>query len=84
MRHFKDIVVKTTELASIECDCCGTIIDAENVFEIQEFLTVNFCGGYGSVFGDMTHIRGDFCQYCVKQLLGKYLKEIDTEKGELL
>lgn len=84
MRSFKEEMVKQKTLSSIECDCCGRIIDAEDVMELQEVVTINFIGGYNSIFGDMSHIHGDFCQYCIKKLLGDYLKEIDTQEGELL
>jgi len=57
------------------CDRCNKkIICDEDIFEEQEMLHLNFVGGYESVFGDGTHVSGDFCQNCVKELLGPFLK----------
>ena len=62
----------------IPCDCCGNTYSCSvsdvDVFEVQEFLNINFIGGYSSIFGDGARVSGNFCQECVKELLGKYLK----------
>lgn len=64
------------ELEYIECDCCHKKFypGPENLFEIQEFVHIRETGGYGSIFGDGAEIKGDFCQHCVKKLLGQYLR----------
>jgi len=42
--------------------------------EIQEYLHIDYEAGFGSVaFPDLSRVRGDFCQYCVKELLGDFL-----------
>ena len=70
----KEILVKD----EIPCDCCGNTYSCSvsdvDVFEVQEFLNINFIGGYSSIFGDGARVSGNFCQECVKELLGKYLK----------
>lgn len=70
----KEILVKD----EITCDCCGNTYSCSvsdvDVFKVQEFLNINFIGGYSSIFGDGARVSGNFCQECVNELLGKYLK----------
>lgn len=61
-------------LDAIQCDACGKRYEAEDVFEIQEFLHIDFQAGYGSVFGDENHIQADICQHCLKLRLGDVLR----------
>lgn len=73
MKKFKDrmIQVPTTLL----CDCCGreATIDGSD-FEAQAFVSLNFVGGYNSIFGDGTQVCLDICQYCLNEKLGAWLK----------
>lgn len=65
---------KTVEtIASYTCDRCKKVIEIDDVFEVQEMLHVRLRGGFSSVFGDLTTITGDFCQDCVKEVLGPFL-----------
>jgi antitoxin CcdA len=60
---------------NVECDVCHKSFDTEtDIFETQEFLYINFRGGYGSVFGDGNKVQCEICQHCLKELLGKYLR----------
>ena len=73
MKHFIEEQQTVKVLDSITCDICGTTYDVENFIESQEFLFVDFVGGYGSIFGDMTHVKCDICQHCLKKMIdGKY------------
>ena len=45
-----------------------------DVMEVQEFLCFYTTGGFLSVFGDEALIELDLCQYCVAELLGKYIR----------
>lgn len=87
MATLTQIVTQSTHVpTALVCDRCGRVapLDSatatqesaslEDYFEAEEFLRVDFVGGYGSVFGDEARVRGDFCQYCVKELLGEWLK----------
>ena len=76
MRTYKKVRKTQRVLDSVTCDCCKKVIDSEDVLELQEMLHINFTGGFGSIFGDMSSIEGDFCQTCVKLLLGKYLRDV--------
>lgn len=60
----KPTIVKS--LSAIKCDSCKKVFDKDDVLEIQEFLSVDFIGGYGSVFGDGAEVKFDLCQHCLK------------------
>ena len=74
----QEIVVKH-KVVSIICDCCKREYDD---MELQEFLSCSTIGGYNSVFGDGVSMSFDLCQYCVKELLGKYIQFHDDEEEE--
>jgi hypothetical protein len=42
--------------------------------EWHERLSISFCGGYSSIFGDGSTVSLDFCQQCVSEVLGQWLK----------
>lgn len=73
MKKFEDrpIQFPTTLL----CDCCGreATIGASD-FEAQAFVSLDFVGGYNSIFGDGTQVSLDICQYCLNEKLGTCLK----------
>ena len=58
--------------AAVTCSACGKTYTDE--LELQEFYEVAFFGGYASIFGDGAHVYGDFCQACIKRLLGEFLE----------
>lgn len=65
MKYYIEILKK--ELDSIQCDFCHKIYNKkDDLFQIQEFHSINFIGGYGSVFGDGNHVECDICQHCLK------------------
>lgn len=64
---------------SIVCDICNKEYevngeDLHAMFEAQEFIHIDFRGGYGSIFGDGTKVSLDICQHCLKEKLGQYLR----------
>ncbi|MFZ4538216.1 hypothetical protein [Propionivibrio sp.] len=68
----------TVERLIIVCDRCGREIDPEtDDYEWQERFIIRFTGGFGSEFGDGDQMEGDFCQHCIKQVIGKYLRKVD-------
>jgi len=71
MRRYRNEIIKVVD--SVRCDCCGR--EDNNELEMQEYLAIDFVGGYMSVFGDGTEFTGDFCQHCVKAMMGSYLHE---------
>jgi hypothetical protein len=54
------------------CDKCGNEIIGE--VELQETFSINFIGGYSSVFGDGNEISCDLCQDCLQELIGSFCK----------
>lgn len=57
------------------CNRCGREMDPEsNDDEYSESVSISFRAGYGSVFGDGNYLHGDFCQHCIQEALGKYLR----------
>lgn len=72
MKKFVTITKQEEKLNSIICDVCEKEFDAEDFLQTQEFLHIDFFGGYGSVFGDGNHIKCDICQECLKKMIGEY------------
>ena len=56
------------DIASIKCDICGKVYDADD-HEIQEFHHIDFFGGYGSIFGNGTQVNCDMCQHCLHKMI---------------
>jgi len=78
MKKFKKIEKVSEELEALVCDRCGRETPSLEIEEMQEYLQIDFRAGFGSVvFPDESQVTGDFCQYCVKDLLGNYLKVVD-------
>lgn len=60
-------------VVGITCDRCKKVYDDQ--MEMQEFLSWKTTGGYGNrVFGDLTGIEIDLCQYCTKETLGEWIR----------
>lgn len=95
MINYKKVITEKLEIESITCDICKK--KYEDDMELQEFLNINFVGGYLSIFGDEESFECNICQYCLKEKLGdsirkiKYTElsdkpyiEIETKKIDLL
>jgi len=62
----------------IVCDRCGketTRIETE----FHEMTSIGFKAGYGSIFGDGSHVEVDLCQHCLRETLGTWLRVRDEE-----
>ena len=71
----KDIIqVPRAKIISITCDKCGVEASPEDVMEFQEFYCIRFTGGYASIFGDESKVEADFCQKCLKEIIGPYYR----------
>jgi hypothetical protein len=73
----KKLALQTVEqvvVTEIVCDRCERAFDADDVFELQEFVHVRIDGGFASIFGDGTQLTCDLCQRCVRAVLGAFLK----------
>jgi len=76
MKNYISEIQTVLKVDSITCDVCKETFD--NSFDLQEFHTVNFVGGYSSVFGDEYHIKCDICQDCLLKMIEKYYR-VGTE-----
>lgn len=74
MKRTQIINVQQKEIVSLVCDCCHVEVGVHDVMEFQEFLSINVGCGFGSILGDGNDYEADLCQYCVKKLLGQYLR----------
>jgi len=74
-----DRTIEQDVCLSITCDVCGKAFLSNDIFETQEFVYIRQSCGYGSVFGDTNEIELDMCQYCFKELLGKYARIKEAE-----
>ena len=73
MQKFKETV--THVLDALICDCCGREAKVGGLdFEAAEFVSIDFVGGYQSIFGDGTHVSLDICQHCLKDKFGTCIK----------
>lgn len=71
---YEDRKVMVTRTFCI-CDRCGLEMDPERPDgEWEERVSITFRGGYFSEFGDGNLVEGDFCQRCIKELLGPWLR----------
>ena len=81
MKHREKRVYEKEVLTAITCDVCGTYYDNRVRYEpeIGEFTSIDYVGGYNSIFGDMNRVQCDICQRCLKELIGQYCRiEEDT------
>ena len=60
-------------LESITCDVCKKVIRNKDFVEFDEIVSIEFIGGYGSVFGDGEQVSIDMCQDCFKKILGEFV-----------
>ena len=81
MKKYKKIQRIEEQVNSITCDKCGKTSNySKDVYQFQEHKTISVMGGYGSVFGDGDQLEVDFCQECLKEVIGKYLRPIQEPR----
>jgi hypothetical protein len=81
MRETKKVNRIDIDTVAIVCDKCKKRIPSDDVLNFQEIHTIEFYGGFSSVFGDGSHICLDFCDQCLLDLVSPYLKD-DKEDEE--
>lgn len=65
----------TVETPICICDRCACHMEKDSPDgEWYERLILSFRAGYGSIFGDGNFVEGDFCQACIQELLGQWLR----------
>ena len=76
MIEYMTELVEKKSMKSFVCDKCGKkyTAESEDVFELQETYSINFTGGYSSVFGDGNTVTCDLCQHCLYELIWLFCK----------
>lgn len=70
-----------SHLKRVCCDRCGRASDIDGLdHEFHEFVSISHTAGYGSIFGDGTSVEVDLCQYCMREVLGEWLRIKDQEE----
>jgi hypothetical protein len=65
------------------CDRCSKRMSEEDPESgFQNRTQIRFRGGYGSLFGDGNKIEGDLCDQCLFDLLGPYLRVVESNPVE--
>ena len=60
-------------LESITCDKCGKVV--EDVFEVQEAVSLVIHCGYGSkTWGDLSKVECDLCEQCIYEMIAPYAR----------
>jgi hypothetical protein len=74
---------QTRTLGHAVCDRCGHVMDEADIGSGYNNVTLlRFRAGYGSEFGDGQYIEGDFCDACLFELFGRYVRVIDGEVAD--
>ncbi len=71
MKITKSIWKLENEIVGLKCDRCKR--EYLDKLETQEFVKIDFIGGYGSIFGDGHSVEADICQHCLKEIMGSFL-----------
>lgn len=78
MRKTIDQQITVKKDSVLVCDKCKKEYNYDtesemDLFEIQEFLHIDFIGGFFSVFGDGLRIKADICQYCLYEMIKDFV-----------
>lgn len=71
MREYQSQPVQV--VAACTCDRCQRRLTPDEI-EWQERLSIEYVGGFDSVFGDGNAVSLDLCQHCVREVLGAWLR----------
>ncbi|QOT76563.1 hypothetical protein [Cupriavidus basilensis] len=69
MREYQPKTVQ--KLSACTCDRCQRRLTPDEG-EWQERLSINYVGGFDSVFDDGNTVSIDLCQQCVREVLGAW------------
>ena len=67
MIKYKTVQRSIKVIDKVFCDKCKKEITDD--LEIQEVHSINFVGGYSSIFGDGYEVDIDLCQHCLYELI---------------
>lgn len=75
----KIVMKEMEEIVSIICDVCKKEYGKDDWQELDEFTHLNLEGGYFSVWGDGFSGSLNICQYCLKEMMGKYIQDKEEQ-----
>jgi hypothetical protein len=74
---------RSRDVKVVTCDRCGAQMNEDNPASGYGNRTqVRFRAGYASLFGDGNRVEGDFCDQCLHDLLGRYLRIVEPDPKE--
>lgn len=68
----KRTLVQIEAITGISCDRCMKRVTKDDA-DWYEMQSIEFTGGYGSIFGDGMNVSIDLCPHCLKETLGQWL-----------
>lgn len=80
MKKYEEVERTETKVVEITCDKCGkTANDKQFVYGGIPMHSISITGGFNSTWpGDLTTIEADFCEDCLEELLGDYIRVTKT------
>ncbi|HEX7326363.1 MAG TPA: hypothetical protein VF292_13585 [Rhodanobacteraceae bacterium] len=83
MFHTETITETKSHVSGVaECDRCGhRMREADYASGYDNLALARFRAGAGSAFGAGHLIEGDFCDACLFELLGRYVRVIDDSQS---
>ncbi|GAB2876072.1 hypothetical protein GCM10027093_09460 [Paraburkholderia jirisanensis] len=79
MREYRAITAQT--VAAYVCDRCKRKHEPDD-FEFHEFVSLEFVGGFESIFGDTSKVEIELCQHCLRETLGPWLRVTSMDERE--
>jgi hypothetical protein len=71
------------EVTVVICDRCSKrMSEGDPGSGFQNRTQIRFRAGYGSLFGDGNKVEGDLCDQCLVDLLGPYLRVVESNPVE--
>lgn len=75
MKVYRKEAGREDVLESIECDRCHRVIHGDDLFKIQEVVSLDIRCGYGSkMWGDLHRVECDLCENCLFELIGDFAR----------
>jgi|SRR5690625_425705 len=74
------------KLVEIICNKCGVsedVSDDEHGWGAEPFREFDLVYGYGSELYDMTGVRFDLCEYCVREIVADFKIEADSRDYDI-
>lgn len=74
------IETREHETKVVTCDRCGKkMCDDDPYGGYSNRTQIRFRAGYASLFGDGNKVEGDLCDQCLYELLGPYLRIVESD-----